>query len=517
MLTDLSFLNKGSQWTPPSERERINKYIYHQKLFSGKHDEVYKEQFKRIERVINNFGEVVSYPVIINYQKLITLKLIDLLLGEEPEISVGESNSPEQIALSTIKERSDLINTAYMVAIDISRYGDGLFYIYGDNEGGKIGFTQPQFWYPVVNPINTQEILQHVIAYTQTATNDNKKLIVHIHNKGSIEYREYRLITGLTDIIGELIVSNTFTTGLDDFAVIQVSNVKTTDSIYGYDDYTDIDSIVSEILVRVAQISRILDKHSSPSVQGASSCLEKDPVSGEWKLKMGNFFPRDSKDDPDISYITWDGQLQAAFQELEELKNMLYLTSETGSTLLGETDKAGQAASGTALRLKMSSPLAKVKRLRMRFDGALKKAIYLCSQLSGKGIINLSEYSINITWQDGIQDDPLEEAQITSILTQNKAVMSQFTAIKKVQDLDEESAEQELERIREEEVINNPLSGTNLFSSGSLNETDVSNMNGEEDSNNEEMDSQAQEKINERQGVPNENKSNNKKNKKSNK
>jgi hypothetical protein len=232
---------------------------------------------------------------------------------------------------------------------------------------------------------------------------------------------------------------------------------------------------------------------------------------------MGNFFPRDSKDDPDISYITWDGQLQAAFQELEELKNMLYLTSETGSTLLGETDKAGQAASGTALRLKMSSPLAKVKRLRMRFDGALKKAIYLCSQLQGKDIINLNDYCINITWQDGIQDDPLEEAQITSILTQNKAVMSQFTAIKKVQDLDDESAEKELERIREEEVINNPLSGTNLFSADSLNVTDESNMNGEEDLNNEEMDSQAQEKINESQGATNEIKNNSKKNKKNNK
>ena len=61
------------------------------------------------------------------------------------------------------------------------------------------------------------------------------------------------------------------------------------DCIFGHDDYTDIDSIVSEILVRIGQISRILDKHASPSVQGPSSAIEKDPVSGEWTLKMGNY------------------------------------------------------------------------------------------------------------------------------------------------------------------------------------------------------------------------------------
>ena len=475
MLTDLSFLNEGQIWIPKCEKERINKYIEHQDLFNGKHDEIYKEQFKRIERVINNFGEVVSYPVIINYQKLITLKLIDLLFGEEPEIVAGEKESKEQETIELIKEKSDLMNISYMIGIDVSRYGDGLFYIYADAEGGKIGFTQPQFWFPVVNHINTQEITNHVIAYTQEIDENNKKLIAHIHYKGYIEQREYQLISGVNDVIGKQLNSNIIATGLDDFAIVQVCNIKSTDSIYGHDDYTDIDSIVSEILVRIGQISRILDKHASPSVQGPSSALQKDPVSGEWLLKMGNYFARDSSDDPQVNYITWDGALDAAFKELEELKDTLYTVSETGATLLGQTDKSGAATSGTALRLKMASPLAKVRRLKMRFDSALKKAIYLCSELGGNGIMNLKDVDINITWKDGLQDDPMEEAQIVGMLTQNKAVMSQLTAIKLVQDLSEEGAEEELERIREEESLGNPLMSATQFSDTNMQNDNVDN------------------------------------------
>ena len=382
MLTNLDFLNKGEIWPPKSESDRMTRYEDHKLLFQGRHDKVYYEQFKRIERVINNFGEVISYPVIINYQKLFTVKTMDLLLGEAPKIKSQESDSPEQVTLDAIGEKSDLINTAYKVGIDVIRFGDGLFYIYKDGEnGGKIGFTQPPYWYPVVNPDNTSEILYHVIAYTK-GEKDNQTLVCQIHIKGSYELREYKLIGttgGIT--IDNLVSSRIIQTGLKDFAIIQVSNLLTTDSVTGYDDYVDMDSIISEILVRVGQISKILDKHASPSVSGPSGCIEQDIITGEWRLKMGSFFPQDSKEDPEVKYITWEGQLAAAFKSLEFLVNVLYVVSETGATLLGETDKAGNASSGTALKLKMMSPITKVKRIRMRFDPALKKVLVIQSAM----------------------------------------------------------------------------------------------------------------------------------------
>src|SRR5690606_69911 len=120
---------------------------------------------------------------------------------------------------------------------------------------------------------------------------------------------------------------------------------------------------------------KILDKHAEPSVSGPTGALEYDPITGEWHLKMANYFPRDGKEDAEVKYITWDGQLESNFKLIEKLINFLHAISEMGGQLLGDTTEVGGALSGTALRMKMISPLAKVKRIAMRFKPALKKAI----------------------------------------------------------------------------------------------------------------------------------------------
>ena len=66
ILTDLSFLERGKPWPPPSELKRLRTYSDHKKLFEDEHGEVYREQFGRIERVIGNFDRVVSYATVLN-------------------------------------------------------------------------------------------------------------------------------------------------------------------------------------------------------------------------------------------------------------------------------------------------------------------------------------------------------------------------------------------------------------------------------------------------------------------
>ena len=251
-------------------------------------------------------------------------------------------------------------------------------------------------------------------------------------------------------------------TGLNDFAIVPIHNLMTSDRVYGIDDYSDLDSIISEIEVRIAQISKILDKHAEPSVQGPSSALYRDS-SGNWKLKMGNYFPRDSAEDPPVEYITWEAQLTANFEMIEKLINILAVVSEMGSAIFDNEQKTGQVASGTALRRMMISPLAKVNRTRMRFDSAIKKAIKLASQLGGENIIDLSKEKINIFWQDGLPSDPVEEANIMNVRTGGKATISQFSAIQRLDNLSDEDTQAELEAIQEDNNINNPLSNLNMF------------------------------------------------------
>lgn len=466
MLTDLNFLQPGKQWPPddPETRERLATYKANRLIFKGEHARIYAQQFERVERVISNFKNIISYPVILNYQKLMSLKTADLLFGEEPRIGPSDKeNKKAGEIIDKIKERSDLNNTGYMVTIDISRFGDGLLYIYNDGEGGRIDITTPAVWFPVVDETNLKrrkyEVLAWVINKTVTSGgktyNEPEFLKVRIFDKTTQYDRKYKLISNIANnqlIIGDAQGTETRTAhGLKTFPIIQVPNVITSEDVTGADDYQDVDSILAELMVRVSQISRILDKHAAPSVSGPQTSLEQDKETGEWRLKLGNYFPRNTNDEPKPEYMTWDGKLDPAFKQAELLINQLYIISEMGAALLGDfsNTNSGQVPSGTAMRRMMMSPLAKVNRIKMRFDPALKKAIALASQLTNGQ--KLEPEDITINWQDGLPADPKEQADIEAVRTGGKATSSQQSAIMRLDDADEDTAMDEYERILTDE------------------------------------------------------------------
>lgn len=477
MLTSLDFLKLGQKFPPASEIDRLEKYYTNKRIFEGEHELVYKENFKRIARHINNFEDIVSYSVIANFQKLISVKIADFMLGEEPVISCGDDNSKQQIAIDTIKENSDLTNTCYSLAIDLSRYGDAVFNIYKDEEGkGIIDITQPSFYFKVVDPQNIRKVQYHVLAHTykklkpstilNTLFNDENQydnfLYCEIHTKGYVEKITYQLNKeGYIKTVVEQ--TETQETGLDDFAIVPVHNLLTSDRVYGIDDYADLDSIISELEVRISQVAKILDKHAEPSMQGPDTALTYNKSTGSYELKAGNYFPMQGKDDAEVKYITWEAQLEANFKQIEKLINILAVISEMGSAIFDFDNKLGTAASGTALKRMMISPLAKVNRTRMRLDNSLKKAIKLCSQLGGENIVNLEKEKINIFWNDGLPSDLKEDAEIMQIRTGGKATISQYSAIKRLENTTDEDTQAELQAIQEEESMSNPMNNLNMI------------------------------------------------------
>ena len=230
MLTNLDFLRPGQKFPPAIEEARLNRYYENKRIFEGEHESVYKDNFKRITRHINNFSEVVSYSVVTNFQKLMSLKIADLMLGEEPIISCGDDNSKHQIAIDTIKENNDLNSTTYSAVIDLSRYGDAVFNIYKDEEGiGRIDITQPSFYFKVVDPQNIRKVQYHVLAHKyqklkpntllNTLINDKTQydhfLYAEIHSKGYVEKITFKLDErGYIKSIVE--ASKPIATGLDD-------------------------------------------------------------------------------------------------------------------------------------------------------------------------------------------------------------------------------------------------------------------------------------------------------------
>ena len=477
MLTSLDFLKIGQKFPPAIETPRLQRYFQNKRIFEGEHELVYKENFNRIARHIGNFEQVVSYSVLANFQKLITLKIADFMLGEEPTILCSDDNSLEQQTIDNIIENSDLFNIAYSSVIDLSRYGDSVLNIYMNEEGkGIIDITQPSFYFKVVDPQNIRKVQCHVLCHKykklkpktilNTLFNDESQyddfLYTEVHTKGYVQKTTYKLNkTCYIESIEES--SKQEATGLDDFAIIPIHNLLTSDRVYGIDDYNDIDSIISEIEVRLSQIAKILDKHAEPSMQGPETALTYNKDTRKYELRTGNYFPRMDEKDAKVEYITWNAQLDASFKQVEKLINILAVISEMGSAIFDFDNKLGTAASGTALRRMLINPLAKTKRVRNNLDKALKKAIKLCSQLGGEGITDLTKEKINIFWKDGLPDDDKEAAEIMNIRTGGKSTLSQYSAIKRLDNLSDEDTQAELNAILDDENSNNPFNNINNF------------------------------------------------------
>lgn len=453
MLTDLTFLNIGQSWPPSSEKERLQKYSENKLLFKGKHNEVYKDWVRLLRD-----DKKATLELILNWHKRLSLLWADLLLSEPPKFAAGKESSKEQVEIDKILEENDLFNTAYELVIDISRFGTGIFNIYTNGSRGVISATPTDTWFPVVDNVNIKNIIYHILAqvYTIGAGEKQEKFLqVQIHERGRFTIRKYQIEGGI--IKREVVVPQVVNTGLSDFAIIPVNNVVTSDEIIGSDDYTDLDSIIQEMEIRIAQISRILDKHSDPNMYGDENAMEEDPETGETTFRGGGKFFPVSQGGQIPGYIVWDAQLDANWKQLEFLLSQLYILSETSAACFGDL-KQGLAESGSALRRLMMAALAKTQRIRLRLDPAIKKAVKLCSQINGGA--NLTDVPVNIFWKEGLPRDEKEDAEIMAIRTGSSGgdrTISRRSAIKRLDNLTDEELDQEMERITEDEMASNPM------------------------------------------------------------
>ena len=467
MLYSLDWLQPGRMFPPAGEKSRIQRYRENAALFDGDHFEssvmrhrygtcqesitVYSECARRISRVVGNFENVISFPVLLNYQRLASIKMADLVCGEFP--SITGANEEENTKLKQARDNTDLASKLYSAVIDISRYGDAVQRVYKDYDGKfNVTYWDPCEWYPVVSQDGTNTIVKHCLCWLENLETDERKspnYILHAQIHGTrpeeVGYYEHRIYTmnSQTSTIGKLQSSERVKTGLNTCAVRHLKSFSVTNNIYGYDDYMPIDSILSEIMARIGQISVILDKHADPNITGPVSMLSRDEKTGELYLKTGKFFAV-SPGEEQPKYMTWEGQLSSAFKQLEILFNQLYILSEMGAALLGESSGGSQAISGTAMRFKMASPLAKARRVSNSLILPIRE---LMSQLTN-GEVPFE--NISVTWKDGLPDDPREQVEIAKLATGATKMMPLVNGIMEYFGKSNEEAVQWVEMIMNE-------------------------------------------------------------------
>lgn len=444
MLTDLNWIATGRPFPPKDEEKRINNYKKYAAMFNGKYEDVFGTYFsnKALEIRLRN----VRVSTIINYPQLLTKKTADFVCGEPPAIDIGDYTDVLQDELDYMS----FAHTLYEGMMDVSRFGNAVIKTLDD----RVSIVPPEYWFPVVDPFDRKKINYQVIAFVA-----DRSIYVEIHEPGRYEKRLYeaRKERGdnnsleFGDMLGE---PEVFTTNVDENAVQVLSNVTSSDSLYGISDYDIIQATLKQLLWRIFCVERILDKHSAPSIVGPGTMLEKDQITGLPLIKPGNFFKRDSEQTPMPQYLTWDGNLQSVQWEIEWLTNQMYTLSEMGAAFLEGAGK-GEVNSGRALRLRMTSPLIKAQRLVGINDQSVKRIIRNVALSRG---INVKIKDISTNWKDGIPNDQIDECDIYERATGGKPFMSQITAIKRFNNLDDMAADEELAAIEgEQNLVFNPM------------------------------------------------------------
>lgn len=495
VLTNLDFLNEGQPWPPVSQKPRLARYKLNKSKFDNQLN-INRDAYKYIMNVINDRFRVVSYRMLVNIYRKVSYKTADLLFVERPDYVTKEDN---QEILTEIVDLSNLGSIGYEGALDASYYGDVVYTIkipalkpVEENEDqepeqakARMGLTNPMYWFPVVSETDLKEIKHHVLAHVILRLEENSEgkevevpyLIYQIHDKGSYTTAEQRV----TDEgnLGEKTTieegeSDVIETGLSSFAIVPTHGVTTSDTIFGIDDYTDIINLIDELQIRMEKIAAVIDKHSDPSMSGPAEALTYDPETGDYSVKLGGYFQRDTTESPDVKYLTWDGKLDSSFKEIELILRLLSVLTEMGPAIFDREDGAGTDISGRALRLMYVNPLTKVARVRNNFDDAFKKALSLCSEV-GYGNEPIPQTEISIEWHDGLPDDPKELAEIGKIRT-GKPTDTTTSQIMIQDGLNREQAEAKTLEVEAENAASIPGLGTGL-------NFDVDNLDGDDGDN----------------------------------
>lgn len=486
MLYGLDWLNADTSFPPECEKDRLAAYKWYAGLFDINPFESFGNYASRL---IANFDEYFKMPLLLGYQRLSTIKLADMVLGAPPSITVNDDDKMTDL-ISDLRDQTDFDQKLYTALIDFSRFGATILRPFNDDDVSedKANFAvwSPMEWYPILRKDGTKRIESHVLAWRINYGTDlypDWYLQIQIHPVAGNEYTEikYRMNSS-GDCVQDKLVEKVIKTGMP-CLVQPVVNLPSTTNVYGTSDYKIINELVCKATDRMRQILFILDKHADPSMTGPVSMLERDDKTGQLTFKAAQFYAV-SPGEEHPEYMTWDGQLTAAFQALEVLFNQIYVMSEMGEALMGNSRGNGQAISGTAMRYKMVAPLEKARRVENSFALPIKKLVATLIQIqTGK---QLRYQDINVVWEDSLPKDPRETAELTRLQTGAPQIIPLKHALMENYDMDTVDAEHYIDEIEKDQEMwskftsnklnmrdgngDNPAVGPNPLEKGSINE-----------------------------------------------
>lgn len=519
---------KGAQYPPAADLERLSRYFRGKAIFAGKQAEIY-ERASELLKGTPHEAQLKSLYIAVNVMDVLLTKPADLMVAEPPTFESGAAgDSVEQERLNSIVEENDLTQMIHETVIGAGYRGDSFIKTYyvaraDVSETAALAAEYEGITLPVTAAEPVIEAVDAAIVFPELSRGSRKKfaavniawvewveepagivsklgrmetvevphLNVERHVPGYIVYERYRLSEAgvvndygypvSTYLIGDRVptgrASDIEPTGVPQLLVHHIPYKTTDDDWRGISGVEKVESVLAAINDRLVQIDYILWKHSDPIAYGPD--IESDDDGGSGVRWGGKYIPV-MKEDATPGYMTWEGQLDAAFRELDILLGIVFQMSETPQWLFGTTlsaDKGGTGTSHTdsgAIKARFMPILTKVTRIRSHVDRAIRDALWTVMQLenaANEGVEGYTPYTAvypKITWHDGVPKDEKAEAEVYQIRTGNMATIDVKSAIKRMDGLNDAQADEILTRISEDETRTNGVVDGSVFNGGAV-------------------------------------------------
>lgn len=465
--TDFSFLNYGQMFPSYEVRSRNIDYRFRHKQYSNNYG--YGKNF--IVRQDDIETEIPYKTISLNYYKLVTDKIVDLIFNNEPVVKTGDIEKDKIIY--KLMERTGFINSIRKAMKYMTIYGDA---------GVKVSKKGLSVFTPLnVFRVIDQNDITHTKAYVlyqpifekSNGTSLLKYMRFEIHFKGKV----YEIVkTFIGNLIGGTVghaveyeyngriipaEGRWYDTGVEDCELVRMLSINTlSDGVYGESCYTDIQDIVFAMEQRLSIANHTLNNLTSPLMIVGMSMVDFDD-DGNYKLKTvnGKFLVQGEGESQKPSSFEQDYKLDNSEHLMEMLSDKLYELSEMSRGFLSGEYKGniGEETFNNTIK----SPIDKGNRY---FSENYDNIVDLLYSLCILNDIDIKRENITLMLSIGRTDSDMKIAEICKELI-NSGMFSKSTLREKYYGYSKEQSDKEQEAINKEceiqdsknevEVINN--------------------------------------------------------------
>jgi hypothetical protein len=255
----------------------------------------------------------------------------------------------------------------------------------------------------------------------------------------------------LSYLYGDAAPDEVEVTGVSTPLLFHFPNKTSGGDYWGDSDYSlGLESLFNEANARMTSISDVLDKHVGPKLIVPSGVLSHRSETPVAELDIIEVWPEDAVTNSP-RYLTWDAQLQAAFNQLAALEEKIFQFSDVSPAMFGK-DKAGNIESGRAMAMRFARMMTRTNRKRAFREPVLQDMLFVAMQLQVYwGIPGATEpvSPPEVIWRNGLPKDDKELSEVAAAMVGAK-LMSRETAYRYFANVGADEAKAEMDKVAAE-------------------------------------------------------------------